>query len=276
MIRIRLRMLLFTALLAALSPVSFAQTTDGDWKALSTEAESLYQAEEYERALPIAQAALAAAEKSTAPNSMDVASCLTTLADIHFAMSDYNMAEPIYLRALSLHEVNPGQDAAGVSNILSNLGEIHFTREEFVTATPFLERALSINEEIYGPEHAYVAVNLNNLANALSEQRGRYTEAESDYLRAIDIYVKTLGANHPNVGVSLLGLGALYVKQRKYSKAEPLLLSALGILEKSFGPSDPRVVSAQSHLVSLQNQRNTYRNRNRDSYEMAAPQPGNY
>src|SRR5262249_44791518 len=49
-------------------------------------------------------------------------------------------------------------------------------------------------------------------------ERARYEEAEPLYLRALAIYEKALGAEHPAVASSLNNLAALYYNQGKYEE----------------------------------------------------------
>ncbi len=71
-----------------------------------------------------------------------------------------------------------------------------------------------------------MATNLNDLAG-LYEAQGHYAEAEPLYKRALAIYEKALGPEHPHVAASLTGLAALYDAQGHYAEAEPLYQRAL-------------------------------------------------
>ena len=62
----------------------------------------------------------------------------------------------------------------------------------------------------------------NNLGNALSEQ-SKYGEADPMYRRAIAIWEKAVGQDHPSVATGLNNLAAVCVNMKKYSEAETLL-----------------------------------------------------
>jgi tetratricopeptide (TPR) repeat protein len=55
---------------------------------------------------------------------------------------------------------------------------------------------------VYGPDHRYVAVTLNNLAD-LYRRRGEYDKAEPLLRRALAIWEKGLGPDHPDVAICL-------------------------------------------------------------------------
>ena len=91
---------------------------------------------------------------------------------------------------------------------------------------------------------------LNQTAFYLDE-RARYAEAESLYMRALAIREKAVGPEHPDVAQSLNNLAALYHAQGRYAEAEPLLQRALAIREKVFGPEHPNVATSLNNLAAL-------------------------
>jgi tetratricopeptide (TPR) repeat protein len=69
--------------------------------------------------------------------------------------------------------------------------------------------------------------------------------------RAISLYEKALGSEHPDLAMSLDNLAGLYRKQGQYAKAEPLMVRALAIREKALGPNHPDVATSLNNLVDL-------------------------
>jgi CHAT domain-containing protein len=59
--------------------------------------------------------------------------------------------------------------------------------------------------------------------------QGAYAKAETFYLRALAIYEKALGPDHPSTALSLNNLALLYMNQGVYAKAEPRLRQGIGI-----------------------------------------------
>ena len=64
-------------------------------------------------------------------------------------------------------------------------------------AVQFQEKVLAWTEQHLGHDQFYTATSLNNLAE-LYQNQGAYAKAEPLYLRALAIFDKTLGSNHPN------------------------------------------------------------------------------
>ena len=59
--------------------------------------------------------------------------------------------------------------------------------------------------------------------------------AEPLYKRALAIYEKALGPDHPSVAESLNSLAGFYHAQGSYAEAETLYRRALAIFEKGLG-----------------------------------------
>ena len=55
------------------------------------------------------------------------------------------------------------------------------------------------------------------------EKQGRYSEAVPLAQRALALYEKVLGPDHPDVATALNNLAELYRRQGRYADAEPLV-----------------------------------------------------
>ncbi|MDY7012082.1 MAG: tetratricopeptide repeat protein [Cyanobacteriota bacterium] len=81
--------------------------------------------------------------------------------------------------------------------------------------------------------------------------RGQYAAALPFAERALAIFEKALGTNHPDVALSLNNLAELYRKMGNYSAAEPLYQRSLEIREKALGAEHPNVATSLNNLASL-------------------------
>ena len=81
--------------------------------------------------------------------------------------------------------------------------------------------------------------------------KDRYAEAEPLLKRSLAINEKAFGSNHPNVGLLLNNLAALYNDQGRYADAEPLLKRALAVREAALGPGHPDVAATVNNLALL-------------------------
>ena len=60
---------------------------------------------------------------------------------------------------------------------------------------------------------------------------------------------RALGASHPEVAASVIGLAIVYDSQGKYADAEALHKRALAISEKAFGTDHPRLADTLDGLA---------------------------
>lgn len=81
--------------------------------------------------------------------------------------------------------------------------------------------------------------------------RADYSAAELLYKKALEIFEKQFGRDHPFVAKCLNNLAKLYYDQGNYIAAEPLYRKALEIVEKEFGKNDPDVATCLNNLASL-------------------------
>lgn len=68
------------------------------------------------------------------------------------------------------------------------------------------------------------------------------------YERMISTDILSLGPEHPSVARDLSGLAALYLSQKKFAEAKPLLIKALAIYEKSYAPESSMIVRTKALL----------------------------
>jgi tetratricopeptide (TPR) repeat protein len=127
----------------------------------------------------------------------------------------------------------------------SRIGMLFLERAQWNTAEKeFLEAQRFVEEE------KDTAVVLNNLALLLLTTN-RLGEGEPLMKRALAIWEKTLGPEHPNVATGVNNLAELYRAQGQYAQAEPLYRRALAIDEKSYGAEHPIVARDLSNLAQL-------------------------
>lgn len=81
---------------------------------------------------------------------------------------------------------------------------------------------------------------------------GHYGKGESEYQRMIAIDINSLGPNHPSVANDLSGLAQLYIRQKRYAEAAPLMERALSIYDQVYGRDNLLSVNACTMLASAE------------------------
>ncbi len=242
--------ILFIAGVAVVCLSNRGPATEGSWRTLLDQADSLSNSAQYDSALVLADAALEEVETQLGKDDTVVAVVLDALGAYHYQMADYEPAEASWKRALSIREKVLGPDHVLVAKSLHNLATLYDDEGRYAESEPLHLRALAIREKALGPHHQDVAASLVNLGNLYYHQ-GKYQEAIRLHQRALAIFEKALGPDHPNVASCALNLADLYYEQGKYREAEPLYKRCLAIAEKSFGPDHPYVGISLNNLANL-------------------------
>jgi tetratricopeptide (TPR) repeat protein/nucleoside phosphorylase len=99
---------------------------------------------------------------------------------------------------------------------------------------------------------------LQNRIGWYLHDRGRYSEAESWYMRALAIREEQLGLEHPSTANSINNLAVLYRAQGKYEQAEQLCLRALSICEREWGSEHPNTANSINNLAVLYDEQGKY------------------
>lgn len=90
-----------------------------------------------------------------------------------------------------------------------------------------------------------------NISAAELYRQGEYEAAIKPWLRALTVYEKIRGVDHPETEIILDNLVISYGNLGDYAAAEPLCERALKINERTFGPDHPNTASTRSKLTFL-------------------------
>jgi serine/threonine protein kinase/Flp pilus assembly protein TadD len=198
-------------------------------------------------ALELELRSLAIREKVLGPNHPHVALSLTTLGNIYRETDREAEAEPLIRRAISIMEA-----AVGPTN-----GEVLWMRRSLARTLISLERYADADTELAGQieiiESTPVTSELPSALSTLGELRvkqGRFEEAESTYLRAIEV-LETDSPDDPFLGLIAADLARLYRDTGRREEAETNFRRAVELMEEGWGPSDPDLQKAAAELEEL-------------------------
>ncbi|HYO47767.1 MAG TPA: tetratricopeptide repeat protein [Gemmatimonadota bacterium] len=169
---------------------------------------------EYERATELLDESLALSREMESP--AEITAALRGLAKMGLHVRDYERAEKLYDEALDLARSHGDRNA--VAWALHGLSEVARHREDFERAATLLEEGLRICRELDSkPGIAYL-----RLASAhVARYQGNLGEARSRYEEALTLLYE-LG-NRRRVGLCLLGLAALDVRENAFDRALVLM-----------------------------------------------------
>lgn len=166
----------------------------------------------------------------------------------------FREADTLYRRAMAAHIRTEGKRALSVGTDLLHVGDLSRAEGKPKAAFKMLRASLEIREAGLGPGHPDVAETEEVLAEVQVLLR-RFELAETGFLRAWDIYEKTLGSDAPGLLRTQAGLAALYFDRGCYEEADRLLAQLTHSHERIFGPDHTTVRAALTNqLVSYEAQ----------------------
>ncbi len=104
--------------------------------------------------------------------------------------------------------------------------------------------------EMWGESDSRLASVLYSLGEAYRQQ-DELIKAEPYFWRALPIWAKSVGAEHPDMAKGLTSLAQIFQAKQEYHKAEPLIKQALKIREKAFGVDSQKIVSTLEAYATL-------------------------
>ena len=150
-------------------------------------------------------------------------------------------ALPIYGR--EHHELAALYRGLALTLVIGDFGDSSEPRQ-------FAERALEIDLARLGPESETVARDHNCLVRVF-RRLGDLKAASAHLERALDIYEKIYGEDHPKLISMLNDQGFLLRELKDLERARPLLERALKIGESAYGVDDADVATFHSNLATI-------------------------
>jgi tetratricopeptide (TPR) repeat protein len=142
----------------------------------------------------------------------------------------FRAAEESFQRVIAIREKLLRGDKPALVPSLRNLGELYLATDHPTEAEAILRRALAIRQ-MGDPENAGAAEILAMLASALRNQK-KYAEAEPLFQRALQIQEQKLGADHPDLIVTLQAYAILLERTGRKADAKKLETRAKDIRKK--------------------------------------------
>lgn len=239
-------------------------------------ADTLERLGRLQEAEPLYKRKVAIIEKANGVQSPSLASALVRLARVQTKLGSFAEADFNSLLAMDICNRSLGDSHLTTGMALTERGRLLLMRNAWSDADPLLQRALNIREQFGGPDNPELldvlamattaasrlgdmaraealalrqvaiaekafadkpplASALGNLCGNLRDQ-ARYAEAEGYCRQALDVWLKALGAEHPQVAMARVDIGRVRAAQGDQKGAEALYRHALPVIEKGVGP----------------------------------------
>jgi tetratricopeptide (TPR) repeat protein len=222
--------LLFGALLT-LFPATAQAQSGIDFSEQLVRARSLQQAGQYNAARSVLLETL-----TKAPDS---AILFGALGSVQQDLGEYLEAERSYLRALELSSRNEGDTERLV--LLNNLATLYLESAQYEKGGRVREQLEKLTPAIL-EEHPRAAAIFLNVAGSLEHARHRDREAETYYVRSLELFHKTMGPISVDAAVVKTNLGGIRLEAGQYQAAADLFQQAIQEIETASNPENPALI----------------------------------
>ncbi len=199
----------------------------------------------YELAEPLYKRCLEIHEK--APGyELNVVGDLANLAVVKARLNQFAEAEKLSRRAMKILEDRGAADKPVATIGLGVLADVYLAVGKFTQAEALYKRCLAITE----PDADKSAVARANVPSYLiklaevAKGRKKYDESDKLYKRALEGYERVYGKDHKNVGITLLGIADLKLRQGQPDQAAAPAARGLAILNRLHDETHPDVATA--------------------------------
>jgi len=192
----------------------------------------------YDRAVPLAEQALALRRGQSGGADLDTAESADELGMIHLSKGEYDKAEPLLREALQTRREKLAADDPAVVDSLGNVALLLQDRGDFASADSLYRQALDASGRRFGEDSAEQARRLDDHATNL-DNLGRRPDAEAAYRRALTIREKRFGPDSAEAAVSLQNLGVHLDQDGDYAQSVALLERAQANRARIYGAEHP-------------------------------------
>jgi len=249
---------------------------------------------DYEKAADYFERALGMYQAANGSGSSEVALAANNLAEVFVAMGKYNEAEAGFRASISLTVKALGEGHPNEALARTNLANLLLLMGNFPAAEAVVTPAIATYERLNGPKHPSLEKPLRVLAKVhalkhedaaaeallirvrdiesaisttspgyasiLSALAGHYDAVDQpaqalDYTRrALSLYEKIYGAEHPSVATLHTDLANQLAYLGKFSEAEQEVLHALSIERRVLGTDHPDTAQDLLNLAAIRGQ----------------------
>lgn len=201
--------------------------TDSSWDATYSQGRADFEAGRYSEAATALTAALDLARAFPA-GDVRLFKSAYTLGLTYYMQGQPALAEPLYLQAQATAE-GLGKDGRPLLGyVLEALGEMRMQQARWKESEQLLEQAIAVCTETHGPSHSCTLIAQRRLGELLTMQ-GRAAEAQHVFEQLVDTLRNSPTASPELLSGALTNLASVYITQKRFEVAEPLLRESLAM-----------------------------------------------
>src|SRR5213082_4241659 len=227
------------------------------WSILNDKLDTLHATNRLPQAIRVAETALEVAKRAFKGSETPLATSFEKLGQLLEQKGDYTAAEANLLKAHTILEKGKPPDHRAIYRSARRLASLCDSLGQSEEAINFYQKAIAAGTQIDNVPYSDIGTMLNNIALILRKS-GRQKAAEPCYVRALEIYEKQLGPDHPDVASLLNNLAVFYTNERRFAEAEKTHLRALAIREKAHPPTHPDIAQSKCNLAVVYHSNGDY------------------
>lgn len=201
---------------------------------------------QYQDALPILSESLRLQAQTHDDTRINT---LLELGQARIGVGDLPGAEAPLHEALHLSQNNFGANSLESGHSLWVLGMLRHQQGQFGEAKELYFRSLSVLETATAPQTDIAAV-LDDLAKVYVREQ-QWVLAKQNYERALEIYRRVFGDDHPRVAMRLNNLATVEQNMGALPQAEKLYREAIRLYERAYGDRHPETATGKGNLGLL-------------------------
>src|SRR5213083_1757743 len=227
------------------------------WTILNDKLDTLRATNHLPEAIRVAETAVEIAKRAFRGNETPLAISFEKLGQLLEQKGDHTAAEANLLKAHGILEKGKPSDQHAIYRSARRLASLCDSLGQSEQAINFYQKAIAAGTQIDDVPYSDIGTMLNNIALILRKS-GRQKAAEPCYVRALEIYEKQLGPDHPDVASVLNNLAVFYTNERRFAEAEKTHLRALAIREKFHPPTHPDIAQSKCNLAVVYHSNGDY------------------
>ena len=216
----------------------------------STLASTLADQGEFPEALQAAREAVADYHQRGETNIPDLGFALTILGGFLTEEGNFAEADPALGEAEAIFRQRLNPTHLWLGDNLRNQALSLYQQSKYAEALKKVTETLSIYRESFGPHYDHYPTALI-IQGSILAKTGKPKEGEKILREAVRIRTESLPKEHFWVALANGALGECLTIEKRFTDAEPLLLSSYESLKNSQGANNPRTGIALQRLIAL-------------------------
>ena len=232
----------------------FSNESDQYIKALNELGGTLKYVGYYDEAEKNLNLALSIISKKYGENNLPYATSLLNLTEVYRFAQKYSLLEDNYKKIVKIYEDNAADKTFPFAGLCNNFGLYYQNTGDMKKAYDLHIKSLEILKNYNSKEYLLeYAVTLSNLFNPCL-QLGMKNEAEEYLYKALDIFEKNVGTEHPLYAASLNNMAIYYYNERDLKKAVEFFEKAAEISKKTMGVDSDNYKNIVSNIEFIKEQ----------------------